>query len=296
VVKTDLHLAPDIEDYKDDVFKLLDGLLSMNDPFVIGNLLGWFSACFFRRFHHETYNQFPLLMAYGEAGAGKSTTLELLSHLFYFNNKPLILQTASTTMHALQGALISSASVPVILDEYKPREMPPGLHDKLRNQLRGTYNSGELAKGGLADDPTNWKEIGRLSCSAPILIIGEAVETQTATLERTVTVAFKRRNSDARRAALEQVQDHKDALPILGRALMMSALCMTVPLFKAEMVKNLSHVRQTVRQMTQKDRVIYNTTAVYHGLNHLWNGVTHWLDEEQVEALREACKFEVVTV
>lgn len=287
MLKSDLHHAPSIAEHADDVFHLVDALLDLNDPNVIGNMLGWCVACFFRQFHHKGFGQFPLLMAYGEAGSGKTTTVELLSTLFYFENKPLILQTAGTTLHALQGTMVSSASIPILLDEYKPRQMPPGLHNKLLTLFRGSYNAGDLAKGGMAEDPSNWREVGRMTCAAPLLIIAEAVETETATLERTITVAFQKPANDARREALVRAEDYAHAIPILGRAVMMLALSTELSEFKQDMRNDVQAVRKEVSAFTLKDRVVYNTAAVYNGLRTLWRGLQAWLSPEAVEALQE---------
>lgn len=287
VLRSDLQHAPLITEHTDEVFQLVSALLDLNAPGVVGNMLGWCVACFFRQFHHKGFGQFPLLMAYGEAGSGKTTTVELLSALFYYENRPLILQTAGTTLHALQGAMVSSASIPILLDEYKPRQMPPGLHNKLLNLFRGSYNAGDLAKGGMAEDPSNWREVGRMTCAAPLLIIAEAVETETATLERTVTVAFQKSANDSRREALIRAEDYASATPVLGRAIMMLALSTELDEFRREMREDVQRVRRTVSAFTQKDRVIYNTAVVYNGLRTLWKGLQAWLPTASIEALRE---------
>jgi hypothetical protein len=242
--------------------------MEVNKPEVVAPMLGWFAACFLRQFHHQASGQFPLLMVYGEAGSGKSTIVEILSRMFYYKSRPIILQAGATTPHALQGALLSSASIPVILDEYKPRQMPMGRHNALLNAFRSAYNAQAFSKGGMGDD-SNWRDLRMMSYSAPVLFIGEAAETETAVVERTLFVPVPRIRSDVARKAKNYLQDHRTTMAMLGRELMDAALRTMPEEFKEEMREEEEVIRALAPADTTNDRVIYNIAAARHGLKFL---------------------------
>lgn len=285
VFRSDLHTAGDIEGNEDQMFVMLKAFSEMNDPAVIGNLLGWSVSCFFRPFYHKLFQQFPLLMVYGEAGSGKSTTTRLLSRIFYHHNRPFTQQAASTTSHAFQGALISSSSIPLILDEFKPRQLPNGRHDAYLNAFRASYGGEGQSKGGYEGE---WKAISMLPFTAPILIIGEAVESETATLERTITVALAKHSGNRSRQALETVQDNEEMLSVLGKALMQVALNTDPAEFKASVRRDVETMRSQPRLKDVAERITFNMAVALNGVSLLWEAVQSWFSPEQVEQLRPA--------
>lgn len=285
VFRSDLHTAGDVAGNENRLFTMLKGFTELNDPAVIGNLLGWSVSCFFRPFYHKAFQQFPLLMVYGEAGSGKSTTMRLLSRIFYNHNRPFTQQAASTTNHAFHGALVSSSSIPLFLDEYKPRQLPNGRHDAYLNAFRAAYGAEGQSKGGYEGE---WRAINMLPFTSPILIIAEAVESETATLERTITVALAKHSNNRSRAALETVQDNEDMLSVLGRALMQVALNTDIDEFKSSVRADVATMRSNPRLRDTPERITFNMAVALNGISLLWDAVQSWFSPSQVAALSSA--------
>ncbi len=112
-----------------------------------------------------------------------------MARLFYYNQEPKTV-TPGSTVFALSQCASGTDSIPMILDEYKPHEMPPGMHDKLRLMFRDAYNARDVQRGGGSRDNDNFRALSTTSLSAPIMFIAEAIEEETALMERVVLVTM----------------------------------------------------------------------------------------------------------
>jgi hypothetical protein len=158
---------------------------------------------------------------YGVAGAGKTETQRLLSRLFVVDEMPTEV-SPGTSIFAFVRLLSGSASIPVILDEWKPAEYKENLVGDYRGIMRELYNQKPWVRAGSAGKRDSWSGLTRYFLSAPLVYIGEAAESQTAIVERSVMVGF-RRASDQEQAAsyrhfLECSADGV-TLPAIGRYL-----------------------------------------------------------------------------
>lgn len=253
----------------------LHKLMHINRPGVVGVMLGWFMAVFQKQLFHEMRGQFPMLHPVGQAGAGKTQTSELFNRLFYHNTRPNMLSAGpTTTMFAIKAALVSSASVPLVLDEYKPREMGAVRHRQLLQILRGAYNQLDIATGGVLDGSakSTFRDITRLSTSAPVCYIGEAEEDQAAMLERSICVYFTK--ASANRDNWEAVYDEGYRMSRLGRCILEYVMQEPVKVFEERFLSLQSKVRQVSKEynINLLPRVEFNIIAVMCGL-HLFKAV-----------------------
>lgn len=219
--RSDIMHAPDIETLKDDprTLEVLQALLTCQQPEVIGRLVGWFTAANFRMFFHHGYEEFPLLHVNGPAGAGKTAMTHLLMSLFYFREEVKAL-TPTATKHAFREYLSASASIPFILDEYKPHEMTADMADYLRTLLRAAWNAQQQSAGGGSQGSADVRTLNEKKFSAPVVYIAEALVTESATAERSVAVTVTKPPLSTyaewfRRFNL--VRDHSDIVSALGR-------------------------------------------------------------------------------
>jgi len=197
VLETDLTKAPNLDEFlsvegnKEELTTMLTALFTCQTPEVIGKLLGWMTASFWRQLLHHAHGQFPLLHVYGTAGSGKSSMTEDFLSLFYYKKRPVSV-TPSGTPFAFLALVGGSGSIPVMLDEYKPSTMNREVLEKYRATMRDAYNMKTTSRGGGSRNKENYAALNQIVLSGPIIFMAEAVETETAIMERMVLVTLKR--------------------------------------------------------------------------------------------------------
>lgn len=226
--QSDLMDAPDIEDTP-ELRQFLDNLFKINAPHIVGKSLGWFCAAFMTQIiRHVNNKAFPMLQIWGEAGAGKSATTILLANLHYYMHEPRITSSAGNTFYPMMVAVTQSASIPVIFEEMKPRQMSKSQVDNIQNLMRTNYTGTDLERGGVDRDKNSGVVIKSYPNRAPIAFLGEAVETQTAIQERCISVAMSKNDRAGCSEAFDYCVRRKTMMGILGKA--MSNVCLTIDL------------------------------------------------------------------
>lgn len=197
VFRTDISDAPKLVDWieeagnKEALRSVLTNLLSCQQPGFLSKLVGWYVASFYRMLFHKVYSKFPILHVNGAAGAGKTELNKLLLSFFYFNQDPKTL-TPGSTLFALQQHMAGSASIPLVIDEYKPHEMPPEMHGRLKLMMRDGYNCRDVTRGGGTRDNDDYRSLYSTQLAAPMVVIAEAAEEEAAVMERVVLCTMVR--------------------------------------------------------------------------------------------------------
>lgn len=190
-LRTDISDAPELSswieegDNKQVLRDVLTNLTGCQQPNVIGKLLGWYVAAFYRMLFHKVYSKFPILHVNGAAGAGKTEMNKTLMSFFFYQQEPKML-TPGSTLFAIQQHMAGSASIPVAIDEYKPHEMPADLHGKFKLMLRDAYNCRDVTRGGGTRDNDDYRALYNTQNAAPLVVIAEAAEDEAAVMERVV--------------------------------------------------------------------------------------------------------------
>lgn len=225
IYRTDLYDAPRLAEWieepgnEDKLKTALHNFFSCQRPDVIGNFIGWYTACFYRMMFHKAFDKFPLLHVNGSAGAGKSEMNLAMLSLFYYNQDPRSL-TPQSTVFALQQHMAGSASIPLMVDEYKPHEMTYELHNKLKLFFRDAYNNRDVMRGGGNRDSDDYRSLHTSQLSAPILFIGEVMEEEPAVMERVVLVTVVKPPTAAAlkwSARFNAFKREKKVLSVLGQ-------------------------------------------------------------------------------
>lgn len=115
----------------------------------------------------------------------------LLSSMFYFRQEVRPMSPASTVF-ALHSHLTASASIPLIIDEYKPTDMHRDLHNKMKLMLRDAYNQRQITRGGGTRESDDYRSLSATELAAPLVFIAEAAEDEAAVMERVVLATFSR--------------------------------------------------------------------------------------------------------
>jgi hypothetical protein len=222
--RTDLSNAPglkewlEIEGNKEVMFKAVRGLLAQQKMEYTAKVWGWMIACFYRALFQKAYSKFPLLHINGPAGAGKTSGIMAMSQLFYYTSDPPLWSPSSTTF-ALSYNASSSSSLPMVIDEYKPHAMREGMHDALKAVFREAYNGKTISKGGGNQLNEDFRALHETTLSAPICFIAEAMEEESAVMERVVLATLSPASSSMLMLQLQAFEDlmlNRHTLGVLG--------------------------------------------------------------------------------
>lgn len=192
---SDLHKAPALTELslekKEEAKEFFHKFFNLNTRENVAKVVGFMVAAFLSQPIRRTYGEFPMLQIYGTAGSGKSAYVNLVSHMHYFKSPPQISAAGSMTKFTMEQFLMSSASIPAIWDEVKPREMQKGHGQMLKMAMRNNYNNNQGGKGQLKrDNGTTTISVARIANEAPLVVIGEALEGQAAIMDRSILVTM----------------------------------------------------------------------------------------------------------
>ena len=213
---------------------------------------------------------------------------KLFANLHYYNGEPKML-TPSSSLFAVTQAVAASASIPMILDEFKPSEMAPQQYERFKLILRDAYNCRNVERGGGNQHNSDYRSIHQVSLSAPMCFIAEAAESETAVMERVVLLTLTRGGAvqmQEYRKNFEFAVANRHVLGILGQYLAASVLQdLTKDAFKEEFDLMYNKARKALmlqeddfRTLEQdeiqvkaaaKERTVYNYTVMEFGLRKL---------------------------
>lgn len=292
----DIHKAPELDD---SMRPALHDLFSFTREDVGADLIGWFVSCHYRSVYLELFNQFPLLQIYGEAGAGKSQTVWLLAHMHWYLKDISVKSAASCTPFALDTHASSSTSAPLILDEFKPRELKTqgkGKYEKLKDMFKASYIGGDIGeRGTLNKGAENTLSVIKNRATAPVVFMGEAIEMETAIIERCVTVNFTKQHQTKQRSlAFNRLHSNPVALSALGCQIVQMGFSLDLDAMRKEVRDIQTEIEAGMPSVDDENikraapRMIYNRAVVIHGLRvlrHILNGAYGDEFDASVDAL-----------
>lgn len=269
--KSDLLNAPALEDTP-EMREFLDHLFEINTDENLGKIMGWFTAAFLCQPIRKASRMFPMLQVYGESGAGKSKTMMLLANMHYYMQDPKRLSSSGNTQFPIIAAVTQSASLPVIFEEFKPREMARYQRDILTNIFRNNYDGSRIERGSLSKD-AGQKEIvvNGFDNVAPVAFMGEAIEGQTAIMERCVIVPLSKAARAGRSEHFEFCNSRPHMLGSLGHALVREALALNFKSLRDALFLYRKGVREDLGdEMFEKmERPVHNIVVVAIALDFL---------------------------
>lgn len=266
--RSDLLNAPALT--LDDA-ELVYHLLHINTPNNTAKLLGWFSAAFMTQIVRRYFKQFPSLQVFGQSGAGKSKTTGLLNHLHYYMKDPKSLMAQGQTQYPMIVAVASSASIPIIFEEVKAREMSKQLRDFLLNLFRNNYDGHSMARGALTkDQSTKEVTVNEFGNAGPVVFVGEAVENQSAILERCIVVSLSKTDRYGKADHYHYCSTRRPDMGKIGRAMMLNTLSMDLQAVRDEMTSMIKAVSDNLGDKAEEmERPAFNLAVVLLGLQLL---------------------------
>lgn len=289
--RSDLMTAPDLTE---EDAKFFENLFQINTPRNLGKLLGWFSAAFLTQLIRKIYRAYPSLQVYGQAGAGKSMTVALLNGLHYYMAEPRQLSVSGQTQFPILVAMATSASMPLVFEEVKARQLTKQNMDFLQNLLRSNYMGDRIERGSLARDTTKrGPEVNSYDNGAPIVFVGEAIDSQTAILERCVLVDLSKSDRLGRSKYFNYCLENRFTLGKLGRQMVRAALRIPHESVKDTLRKHREMLESQIKDEEAEDtsRPIYNLSVVLTGLDFLkstLNAIYPDRFNDQIESMMNA--------
>jgi hypothetical protein len=266
---TDLMFADDLTT-DDEAFVV--NLLQINTDTNLAKLLGWFSAAFLNQLIRKQFKRFPSMQVFGQAGAGKSMTVILLNHLHYWQREPRQFSATGQTMYPLISAAATSASVPFVIEEVKARQMSKYAKDFLQNLLRGNYTGDSYQRGSVNRDKSGGGiTVSDYANTAPVAFIGEAIEDQSAILERCLIVAMSKSDRQGRSESFEYCLSNAPTMGKIGRQMALAALTMDVADLTDNLKANFKAVSGQVPQaiVDASSRPAFNLAVAITGLQFM---------------------------
>jgi hypothetical protein len=182
--------------------------------------LAWSAGCFIKPHLRKANIKYPHLFLIGEAGSGKSNTLERVILPVFSRAK--VTAATQVTAFTLMRESASSNMIPQPLDEFKPSKMDRYKQSILYNHFRDAYDGHEGIRGR-ADQQTVSYEL-----LAPLVIAGEESADEAAVRERSIELLFSKKDLKCteHRTAFRKLCAHEELLGAFGRGLLDAALRM----------------------------------------------------------------------
>lgn len=193
-------------------------LLSYNEPAKTVTVLAWCAGCFIKEMLRTAGVKYPHLFLIGEAGSGKSTTLERVILPIFGRSR--VVAAPQVTGFTLMKDAASSNLFPQALDEFKPSKIEKNRLAALYNHFRDSYDGHEGVRGRA--DQTQ----AAYALLAPLVVAGEESPDEPAIRERGMELLFSKRDlkDPAARQAFGRLSAMQGALTEIGRALLDTAL------------------------------------------------------------------------
>lgn len=206
---------------KEEMQNLGKLLISYNEPAKTISILAWASACFVKSHLHKEGIKFPHLFLIGEAGSGKSTTLEYVLLPIFSTNR--VTAASQVTQFTLMKESASSNMVPLPLDEFKPSKMDKIRCNTLYNHFRDSYDCHNGQRGRADQSMISY------SLVAPLIVAGEESADEAAIRERTIELLFSKKDikMPEQRTAFNRLHSCEKELGDFGRSLLNTALKVT---------------------------------------------------------------------
>lgn len=230
----------------DGLRQIASSLFQFNELPKTATILGFTAACFLKERLRVSGVKLNHLIMVGEAGSGKSQTLENVI-MPIFNTHSYTSASKSTAFAALKTNS-SSNLVPHIIEEFKRGKLSAAVYSTICNLMRDSYD-GHIAQRGASD-----LTVKHFDLRAPIILVGENEPEEAAIRERSLEILFSKTDLTAERTEhFELLKENVVLLNRFGRSLIEVALSLTDEevrtLYKAQQskVSNISGLPSRVK-------------------------------------------------
>ena len=255
-IRTDLLSHSRIS--KESLSAVLKNLMEYNEPAKTIPILGWCAGAFLKTRLTKLGIKFPHLALIGEAGSGKSSTLERVIMPVFGCDKATA--ASQVTPFTLMRESASSNLMPQFIDEFKPSKLSEAKVSALYNHFRDVYD-GHDGQRGRAD-----QSIAVYELTAPIVFAGEESPQEAAIRERTIQTLFTKKDlkDSSFRKTLSNLASQEEDLKNLGFTLLLGALEIRDAVLEAWHEMGMNYFPEEF-----PPRVINNLTCCFVGIKFL---------------------------
>ena len=248
ILNTDLLTAGKMKD-------LGKWILGYNEPAKVISILAWIAGCFVKPHLKMEGIKFPHLFLIGEAGSGKSTTLEKVILPVFSSDR--VTAATQVTQFTLMKDSASSNMIPMPLDEFKPSKIERLKLNALYNHFRDSFDGHDGVRGRADQTVITYKLL------APLVVAGEESADEAAIRERSIELLFTKKDlkKPEYRLAFNRICMNEEALGNFGRTLLMTALATKASVVEQWYKDALSHFSGEL-----PSRVVNNLACCYCGL------------------------------
>lgn len=212
VVTTDILKQNEIT--KEELTELSKHLFKFNDLSITSSIISMLPVFMMKPLLFKENIKTQHLIIYGEAGSGKSQTVENIVLPFYSLDKQDILSCSNVTQFSLLRALSNTNALPVILEEYKPSFLSESQVRMISDNLRNTYDCHNATRG------TRSQQLIHYPMLAPIVLIGEEGQEETAIKERSIILNFNKQSREGKEEHFFYLKHNQHLLQKLGRSIL----------------------------------------------------------------------------
>lgn len=195
--------------------QLSKDIFNFNSKEITINIIGYIAALTIKEKLKLQNIKFSHLFISGEAGSGKSETIEnIIVPLLSMDNS--IISADSCTRFVLEKYISSNNIIPIIIDEYKPGYIKESQVKLISGILRNSYDWHSGVRGNEKLD------INSCDLRSPIILCGEASSSETAIIERSLLLTFSKKDSlkaDKTKSYIA-LKNNRSVLNKLGRGLL----------------------------------------------------------------------------
>lgn len=213
-----------VEPITADEFNLINvSLFQFNDVRKCMVILGFIGSCFIKEKLYKAGQKLNHLFLIGQAGSGKSTTLENIIMPFFGVDEALKTSANGITRFTLLKKSSISNTIPFFIDEFKPYEFKGNQKEWLSEILKNAYDRLPSSRGNIRQQINTYVPL------TPIVLCGESGFNETAITERAIQLSFsKKQLNNYNKTALNELIKNKLLLTKLGRKLIDVALNISV--------------------------------------------------------------------
>ena len=209
--------------------KALKHLLHLNEPAIMGALVGWAAACHLKAHLMHLYRQFPPLNLWGPMSSGKTTTARYACVLggadFISQHEEMNVPTSSP--YAWLESLSNNTSVPILWDELNKsnNRMPPKMFAKACELLKATFNGQAANKGALGSTNHGTSAIVvSHRMVRPVIFCSEQQPELPALNDRSINLLVTKKGKEGRRDDMFELRACLEGLKRAAHTLMLNAL------------------------------------------------------------------------
>lgn len=216
---------------KEELKKISKYLFKFNSLEITASILGTIASHFLKPKLFKLGERTPQLIIYGQSGAGKTQTLDNIINPFFSNNR--VSNARGIKEFVSVKDVSESNNIPVIFDEYKPAKMRKSKLQIVSDIIVNSYDCSEEGRG------TEKQTVNRYPLLAPIVMLGEEGQEETAILERSIIVQMSKRESrrEKRTEVFKHLKEHKHLIQKLGRSVLNEVMKLSYSELKTALTK-----------------------------------------------------------